>query len=217
MESPIRLSTSATEDINTIGARTTDKIPTSIPNFQPKGFLDLPAELREAIYTLAVVKPTNTITMLFDHNSYANEVSASQPALALVNRQIRSECLATFYSSNTFTAQLDNATDLATAKRWVRAIGDTNVADLRTVVMCGWTRLPYGHMSRRVWVKVVVDLHERKMLFEGDAPLFQVFGQRQQRFEEVFAELCEMRKGVRFDARCLRGLMEGVQVMCVSY
>lgn len=184
---------------------------------QPKGLLDLPAELRETIYTFVVVKPTNTITMLYDAQVFKNEVSASQPALAQVNRQLRSECLATFYSSNTFTASLDNTADLVTAIRWINAVGQTNAADLRNLVMGGWTRLPYGHMSQRVWVKVVVDLHERTLWFDDEASQFPTFRVKKERFEEVFRGLCEERGGRRFDVRALSVLMEGVNVMCSSY
>ena len=55
------------------------------------GLLGLPPEIREQIYELVVVKDCNTITMLSNHDCHRSEISASQPVLSRVNRQLRDE------------------------------------------------------------------------------------------------------------------------------
>ena len=116
---------------------------------QAKGLLALPAELREQIYGLIVAKPLNTITMLSNYDCFSSsEVSALQPAISHVCRQLRHETLATFYGRNVFLAEVSDGLDLRTALRWLNKIGEINVARLRHLVLCGWTRVPFGHMVR---------------------------------------------------------------------
>lgn len=185
-----------------------------------KGLLDLPAELRDYIYSFVVAKTTNTITMLFDYRCYLDEISASQPALSRVNKQLRHETLATFYASNTFNAQLDNAADLATAKRWLRAIGDANVRNLRKLCLCGWTRVPFGHMVSRRWVKVILDLGSGGLEMEGGDGFSSAHPEVVRRVDELkgsFRELVKAREGVGFDVGSVAGLMDGFSGMCTGY
>ncbi|TKA78379.1 hypothetical protein B0A55_04727 [Friedmanniomyces simplex] len=185
----------------------------------PKGVLSLPAELREQIYALLVVKPRNTITMLSNHACFASEVSASQPALSRVNHQLRHETLATFYSSNVFLAELSEHADLATALRWLESIGEVNVGRLRHLALCGWTRVPFGHMMVRRWVRVVFDLKEGRMELHDSETL----PQRSQlmmaieRMKESFGNLVVARGGRRFDSESLIGLMRGFHALCEAH
>ena len=67
---------------------------------KPCGFLKIPPELRNTIYTL---------TLVFDEpieiKTHTNERSPGdmEPALLAINRQIRAEALPVFYGMNTFT------------------------------------------------------------------------------------------------------------------
>ncbi|KAK5714263.1 hypothetical protein LTR17_017269 [Elasticomyces elasticus] len=73
----------------------------------PCPLLDLAAELRNQIFALAVVEPEPQ--HLFRLESAADGLKASfqQPALARVNRQIRSETLPIFYGQNVFRLDED--------------------------------------------------------------------------------------------------------------
>ena len=186
----------------------------------PEGLLGLPAELRDCIYALIITKATNTITMLFDYRCYTDEISACQPALSQVNKQLRRETLATFYTTNIFNAQLDNAADLATAKRWLQAIGDENVRHLRQLCLCGWTRVPFGHMVSRRWVKVILDLGSGELEMEGGDGFSSLHPEVVKRVEDLkgsFREVVQTREGVGFDAASVAGLMDGFSGLCTGY
>ncbi|KAI5363169.1 hypothetical protein Slin14017_G068500 [Septoria linicola] len=78
------------------------------------GFLDLPAELRNRVYELIVTRnqviPLSKVVgaAIVIYSNPAREDSMSifprLPALSGVSRQVRTEALAIFYGSNTFTA-----------------------------------------------------------------------------------------------------------------
>ncbi|KAK3628798.1 hypothetical protein LTR56_018417 [Elasticomyces elasticus] len=190
------------------------------PGPEPKGLLALPAELREQIYELLVVKPRKcTITMLSNHDCFASEVSASQPAISYVCHQLRHETLATFYSNNIFLAEVSDRTDLETALRWLSAIGELNVSRLRHLALCGWTRVPFGHMMVRRWVRVVLDLKEGTIEMEDSETL----PDRSQlmvairNMKESFGAMIAAREGRRFELESLTGLMSGYHSMCEAY
>lgn len=80
------------------------------------GFLDLPAELRNRVYELLIahnqIIPLSRTVGQANKSPYRQNSPAYQdheaalprlPALAAVNRQVRTEALAIFYGSNTFT------------------------------------------------------------------------------------------------------------------
>ena len=64
----------------------------------------LPAELRNVIYTFTVIEsPPLQI------DNHATQVNAAQPPLARTNRRIRAEVLPIFYAENTFVARFQPA------------------------------------------------------------------------------------------------------------
>ncbi|KAF2481548.1 hypothetical protein BDY17DRAFT_236512, partial [Neohortaea acidophila] len=93
----------------------------------PNGLLSLPRELRDHLYTHLVDKRHNIITMCKEHRHRASEISAAQPAISRVNKQIRAEVLPLFYARNTFFANLSLREELEMTKKWLRGIGDANL------------------------------------------------------------------------------------------
>lgn len=185
----------------------------------PKGFLDLPRELRDEIYEYLVVKPTNTITMLENHNCFQNEISAAQPAISRVNRQIRLESLPMFYKRNVFMAELSNFYDLSIAKNWLEAIGNFNATCLRRLALCGWTKVAFGHQKCRLWIRCQFDLKQGTLEVEGNE--VTVDGSRHifkdvEPCREAFRAMVEAREGVNFDVYGLSRLMEGFHGLCTQ-
>lgn len=172
-----------------------------------------------------ILKPTNTITMLPNFGCHANEISACPPSICTVSHQIRAETLPTFYSGNTFTAQLDNAQDLETAKSWLEAIGDENVRHLRKLVMCGWTRVPFAgkEMVSRRWIRVVLDLRDGAMCIEshdGDFAAIVCVPQIANTIEQLkkaYVQMVYARGGRPFDVQSVGELMEGFNMLCTGY
>ncbi|KAK3711873.1 hypothetical protein LTR37_009391 [Vermiconidia calcicola] len=72
-----------------------------------------------------------------------------QPPLTLVNRQLRGEALATFYAANEFHFEMSNFV-VATSEGWResvrspvdwwRAVGDTNLRNIRNLTICGQSK-----------------------------------------------------------------------------
>ncbi|KAI6798635.1 hypothetical protein KC363_g5390 [Hortaea werneckii] len=191
-------------------------------------FLGLPQELRDEISAYLVLKPRNTvITMLSNHDCHRSEVSAAQPALARVNRQLRQEILPQFYGSNHFLAEVSDAEDLATAKRWLDAIGDENAGSLCKLVLCGWTRVPFGHMISRRWVKVGMDLQRGRLELEptgqtGDEPPHPYVSKSIEGLRRSFERLAGANHGAgtqrcRFTVAALKHLLDGFHGLCAAY
>ncbi|KUI63013.1 hypothetical protein VP1G_10131 [Cytospora mali] len=65
---------------------------------KPFRFLNLPPELRNYIYRLALVQPATT------------DLAAPQPALTRVNKQVRAEALSIYYAENKFSLLLGRPT-----------------------------------------------------------------------------------------------------------
>ncbi|EMD00174.1 hypothetical protein BAUCODRAFT_30644 [Baudoinia panamericana UAMH 10762] len=185
-----------------------------------KGLLTLPPEIRQQIYELVVVKSRNTITMLSNAHCFQSEVGATQPALSFVNHQLRREALDVFYANNLFLAEISLREDLESARRWLYAIGEQNVACLRRLALCGWTRLPFGHMTRRQWVRVVLDLKEADIKFDEGESYAEQHPQLIRMVDELkssFQGLVRSRKGESFDAGSLWWFMEAFHLSCVAY
>ncbi|GAB1727875.1 hypothetical protein NU195Hw_Modified_67t1 [Hortaea werneckii] len=198
------------------------------PNSLPQNtFLGLPQELRDEISAYLVLKPRDTvITMLSNHACHRSEVSAAQPALARVNHQLRREILPQFYGSNHFLAEVSDPEDLATAKRWLDAIGDENAGCLCKLVLCGWTRVPFGHMISRRWVKVRLDLQRGSLELEpsktGDEQQHPYVSKSIEGLRRSFERLAGGAKNgetqrCRFTVAALKHLLEGFHGLCVAY
>lgn len=106
------------------------------PTGEQTTFLDLPPEIRNRIYAL------------IPHQAWLSVNSApaklKQPALAAVNRQLRAESLAVFYSQNKFVLDLRGWKDESYPKlwtparifaAWILAIGDVNAGRLRSLTV----------------------------------------------------------------------------------
>ena len=161
--------------------------------------------------------------MLSDFDYYRNEISAAPPGLCNVNKQLRHETLPGFYSSNTFSAQLDNEQDLDTAKRWVAAIGNENVRHLRKLALSGWTKVPFGNVCSRRWVKIIVDLKDASLVMESSEPLLMAHDEPSdslntiEELNEAFKRLVDQRQGGSFDVGTIKMLMDGFNALCSGY
>lgn len=187
---------------------------------RPKGFLDLPRELRDEIFEYLVVKPTNTITMLeSSQNCAQNEVSAAQPAISRVNRQIRAESLPMFYKRNLFTAELSNFLDLTIAKSWLESIGDHNAACIRRLGLCGWTKVAFGQSKCRLWIRANLNLKDGTLEIEGnEAPVDhhrRIF-KDMEGMRKAYQAMIEAREGQDFDLYSLGALMQGFNELCTE-
>lgn len=185
-----------------------------------KGLLDLPRELRDQIYEYLVFKPKNTITMLPNYGSFQSVVSAAQPAICGVNKQIRSETLPIFYGSNLFLAEISESTDLAIAKNWLSAIEGDNICHLRRLALCGWTKVVFGHMTCRLWIRIVFDLRDGTLEIEGNEAKVDQHSHVVKDAKELKAAYQDMvaaMEGKGFDASTLALLMEGFNGLCTSY
>lgn len=186
---------------------------------RPKGFLDLPRELRDEIYEYLVVKPTNTITMLELSPVFHNEVSAAQPAISRVSKQIRAESLPMFYKRNLFTAELSNFLDLTIAKSWLEAIGNHNAACIRRLGLCGWTKVAFGQSKCRLWIRANLNLKDGTLEIEGnEAPVDEhrrVF-KDMEGMRTSYGAMIEAREGRDFDVYSLGALMQGFNELCTA-
>lgn len=79
--------------------------------------LELPAEIREHIFTFAVVPDKPIVTFCLDRFQKESYEEACQPVITRVSRQIRREALPLFYACNDFIIHTDGdkAED---AQRW---------------------------------------------------------------------------------------------------
>lgn len=204
--------------------------PHARPSEEPKAFpqntfLGLPQEIRDEIAAYLVLKPRDTVvTMLSNYDCHRSEVSAVQPALARVNHQLRKEILPQFYGGNHFLAEVSDPEDLATAKRWLDAIGDENASCLCRLVLCGWTRVPFGHMISRRWVKVGLDLQRGNLELEpsntGDEqqhPYVSKSIEGLRRSFERLAGASATTQRCRFTVAALQHLLDGFHGLCMAY
>lgn len=187
------------------------------------GLLDLPKELRDQIVSSILIKPQNTITMLSNSHCFQSEVSASQPTISMVSKQLRAEALPIFYSSNHFLAELSNPDDLATARNWLAAIGDGNVRHLRHLVLSGWTKVERHEQGRpghqHLYIRLVFDLRDGQLILENDrgmetttpSAMWCIDGLKQA-FRETFAA----KSGRRFTAEEVGELMEKFHALCAA-
>ncbi|EMC99787.1 hypothetical protein BAUCODRAFT_30196 [Baudoinia panamericana UAMH 10762] len=103
------------------------------------GLNKLPQEVRDKVYRLFPGVAWIDVAQTFPG---VTPFSVEQPALSKTSRQVRKECLDVFYSKNKFLFDLrgwkhDNYpprwTPLNIYEKWITAIGDDNVARLRSL------------------------------------------------------------------------------------
>ena len=101
--------------------------------------MDWPAEIRNRIYELVLVREKDTDISLWPQWAYrpqAAEVSGlKQPPLTQVNRAIRKDTLPIVYGCNTIIVSLCRLAGVLTATRWLRSIGPSNRKLLRKCCM----------------------------------------------------------------------------------
>ena len=185
-----------------------------------RGLLDLPPELRDQIYEYLVLKQRNTITMLPNYGSFQSPVSAAQPAICCVNRQIRAETLPMFYSNNLFLAEVSDSTDLAIAKNWLVVIGDENIRHLRRLALCGHTKVLFRAMTCRLWIRVVFDLKDGTLGIEGNEAKVDEHSHVVKDAKELkaaYQKMVFLRQGKGFDSFTLEMLMDGFNRLCTTY
>ncbi|TKA69474.1 hypothetical protein B0A49_05212 [Cryomyces minteri] len=103
----------------------------------PFPFLELPAELRNNIYSLALVQPSRI-------NVYDGS-SSKQPPLTRVCKQIRGECLPLFYGANEFYAEV--FAPRFKLPFWFRVIGNANCLLLRSLRVESFAYKPWPLVS----------------------------------------------------------------------
>ena len=94
------------------------------------GFLDLPAELRNCVYTYALKSAGRIKIWEFSHRIRYEGIGANysvEPALLRTSRQLRRESLPIFYGSNVFL--LSNSLD----RRWLQSLSVEKLKMLRQV------------------------------------------------------------------------------------
>jgi hypothetical protein len=187
----------------------------------PTGLLKLPQELRDQIYGYVMLKQKATVTMLAHYNTFQSPISAAQPALCCVNKQIRTETLPIFYNSNLFFAEVSDADDLAIAKNWLSAIGDENIRHIHRLSLCGWTRVMFGHMICRLWIRVVMNLKNGTLEVEGNETQVD---RRHESYvvkdmnglKNAYWQMIDIKDGEAFDVESLGSLMDGFHALCLS-
>ena len=80
--------------------------------------LDLPAELREHIFSLAVTSEKPTVTFRLDRFQKESYEEASQPPITRVSRQVRREALPLYYDCNEFIIHTEGQ-KAGDAHRWL--------------------------------------------------------------------------------------------------
>jgi len=92
--------------------------------FRPKTprcyLLELPAELRDAIYEFALTSSKATVTFRLDPWQRDTYSQALQPPLTRVSRQLRQETLPVYYGSNTFVLHTEGS-KCDDARQWLHS------------------------------------------------------------------------------------------------
>ncbi|KAK3648924.1 hypothetical protein LTR22_013149 [Elasticomyces elasticus] len=110
-----------------------------IQSIKPFRFLDLSRELRDVIYTYALV--TDDPLLVSEACEHIDWPTGVQPALTRVNRQVRMESLPIFYGDNTFEAHVVSL-DFGYLLSYMHGLGPQNVSYMRnmklTSIMSAW-------------------------------------------------------------------------------
>jgi hypothetical protein len=91
----------------------------SPPPSSQASLMNLPLELRQRIWRVAVVKTHFFVYPAIDHE---------QPDLAMTSRQVRSEVLPLYYGENTFAIEIPASTDLESGKKRAKSAGRVSLA-----------------------------------------------------------------------------------------
>jgi outer membrane biosynthesis protein TonB len=91
----------------------------SPPQSSQASLMNLPLELRQRIWRLAVVKTHFFVYPAIDHE---------QPDLAMTSRQVRSEVLPLYYGDNTFAIEIPASADLGPGKKNAKGAGRVSLA-----------------------------------------------------------------------------------------
>lgn len=137
------------------------------PPSTPRGFLDLPQELRDEIYQYVLIKDHAVITLLSNEDC-KSQISAAQPPICYVSKQIRSEALPIFYRSNNFAAELADDEDLETLQNWFATIGKQNVKDLRVLSLSACTTSKIDGSFRRCSARCTIDSSSGRITIDID-------------------------------------------------
>nr|OQO19439.1 hypothetical protein B0A51_14604 [Rachicladosporium sp. CCFEE 5018] len=104
------------------------------PRDPQASFLDLPRELRDRVYDLAILPEPE-----------ASNKDWKQPPLTLTSKQIRLETVALFYSNTQLRIEIIDATpleDLHRAQNWARALGAENIHHMHKVSLTASSPYP---------------------------------------------------------------------------
>ncbi|KAK5686568.1 hypothetical protein LTS10_002688 [Elasticomyces elasticus] len=101
-----------------------------LQSVKPFRLLDLPRELRDAIYSYATVVDEHLL--LSGPCKHEDWPTAVQPAITRVNRQVRQESLPIFYGDNTFEAHM-TAFDFGYFLSHMQIIGSRNLTCIRHI------------------------------------------------------------------------------------
>ena len=82
---------------------------------------ELPRELRDLIYDLALHSDKPLVTFRVDDYQRESYVEAIQPGLTRISRQVRKESLPVFYSTNAFILHSDEP-KLVDTQQWLKCI-----------------------------------------------------------------------------------------------
>ena len=186
------------------------------------GLLLLPPELRDEIYQYIIIKPKNVITMIWCNNSFQSKnfaLSAAQPTLTRVNKQIRAETLPVFYNSNLFSAELSVSEDVAVAKSWLDAIGETNIRNLRSLALYAHARVLLGYGMCVLSIRLDLDLKVGTLKIDGNEVNVAEYRHVVKGMDEmrrVFKAIVDARQGKGFDAYSLERVIERFHEVCTA-
>lgn len=98
--------------------------------------LELPAEIRDAIFEFALTSEKPVVAFRLDEYQRDSYQEAQQPPLTQVNRQVRRESLPIFYNCNEVVLHTDSS-KASDTQRWLRCI-EPNLAMLHRMSL--WVR-----------------------------------------------------------------------------
>lgn len=121
-------------DDRSMEAATNDEPADITPSQLESPLFRLPAELRNAIYEMAL-----TATSVLELEPWRTRATApTQPPLTRTCRAIRAEALPIFYSSNDFLAAICDVEDEKRLQHWLAAMGSYNRVHLTHVLVRRW-------------------------------------------------------------------------------